>query len=128
MKPLPASAVVLTFASIVLSDQNRDPTQTAENPQAVDAVKADAPSHETTITAADSQICPSCAELSSSESNVTSANSTNIDVEIKKGGGRGFGKGWKGGAGHSGASRIDSHSVALVSATCCLCGIIANLT
>ncbi|KAI1742737.1 hypothetical protein F4680DRAFT_411606 [Xylaria scruposa] len=126
MKLSLAYIVVFNFTAVVLSaaiDQYRDAI-------AVDAIQTGAPGEDTApTTTATRQIRPSYIELPSSKSRVPFANSTDAGVEIKKGGGRGFGKGWKWGGGghHSGASRIDSHSMVLVLAACCLCAIVASL-
>ncbi|KAI0864870.1 hypothetical protein F4860DRAFT_382308 [Xylaria cubensis] len=127
MKLLPAYIVVSNFTAVLLSatiDRYRDLI-------AVDAIQKDSPGQDITpISAVTCQTGPSCAESLSSESCVPSVNSTDIGVEIKKGGhGHGHGKGWKHGGGrhHSGTSRIDSHSMVLVLATCCSCAIVASL-
>ncbi|KAI0551524.1 hypothetical protein F4679DRAFT_538268 [Xylaria curta] len=121
MKLLLAYIVVFSLTAVVLSaaiDQYRDPIT-------VDGIQTDAPGEDTTpITTATRQVGPRCTESLS-----PFVNSTDTGVEIKKGGGRGFGKGWRWGGGghHSGASRIYSHSMVLVLTACCLCAIVAGL-
>ncbi|KAI0451003.1 hypothetical protein F5B21DRAFT_397945 [Xylaria acuta] len=133
MKPSFAYLAVSTFAAAGLSattDQYRDQVQTAENPQAVDAIKTDAPNNDTAATAAP-QIGRSCAESLSSESCGPSPNSTDMGAGIKKGGGHssghGGGKGVNGGGGYSGVPRVDSHGVALVLTAGCLCAAVTSL-